>query len=69
MIKYQVSKSKYIEAYDLENDINQVSAIFLYKYELIDEKFKPFLINSFHKISMTDPFPKEHKMMNNEEDI
>lgn len=69
MLKYQVAKSKYIESYDQESHENKISAIFLYKYEMMDEEFKPFLINSFAKIGLTDPFPRESKSMSNEEDI
>lgn len=36
---------------------------------MMDEEFKPFLINSFAKIGLTDPFPREIKSMSNEEDI
>lgn len=36
---------------------------------MMDEHVKHFLINSFPKIGLTDPFPNEEKSMNNEEDI
>ena len=40
---------------------------FFKKYELEDEDFPiDYLINSFHKIELADPFPKEQQMMTNE---
>ena len=35
---------------------------------MLDESVKHFLINSFPKIGLTDPFPNEEESMNNEED-
>ena len=54
---------------NIENDLNGgLSITFLQKYKILDDKPKGFLINSFHKVGWSDPFPEDFLMMTNKED-